>query len=205
MSVDRLVAAVRSYVDQALDDMHRRIDAFEKGADGEPGERGERGERGRDGIGLAGAMLDREGELVVTLTNGDLVNLGPVHGKDGLGFDDLSVEHDGERSFTLRFVEGDRVKEFAFRLPVMIYRGAFRDGAVYERGDTVTFGGSLWHCDGAVSGKPDDGVEGWTRAVRRGRDGKNGKDGERGEKGDPGPDGRPGRDLTQMAADGRKW
>lgn len=196
--VDELVEAIRHYIDVALDDMHKRIDAIPAPEKGEPGE------RGRDGVGVAGAMLGRAGELMVTLSNGDLLDLGPVLGKDGLGFDDLVVDYDGERTFIFRFAQGERVKEFPFLMPVMIYRGAFRAQA-YERGDTVTFGGSLWHCNSETRDKPDDGVEAWTRAVRRGRDGKNGNDGKDGEKGLAGPPGRAGRDLTQMAADGSKW
>lgn len=168
------------------------------GIDGKDGAPGERGERGRDGVGVAGAMIGRDGQLLVTLSNGDLLDLGPVNGKDGLGFDDLEVICDNERTFTFRFSQGERVRDFSFALPVMIYRGAYREQS-YERGDTVTFGGSLWHCNDATTDKPDDGIESWTRAVRRGRDGKNGKDG---EKGDTGPAGRAGRDL-QM--DGSKW
>ncbi len=181
--VDQFVAAVRAYIDAALDAVHLRIDALlpsRDGRDGQPGRDGEPGPRGFNG---------EDG------TNGR-------DGVDGLGFDDLEVVYDGERQFTLRFVHGERVKEFSFRLPVMIYRGAFHAGTIYERGDTVTHGGSLWHCNDNTENRPDDGVDAWTRAVRRGRDGKNGNDG---QKGDPGPTGRPGRDLTQMAADGSKW
>lgn len=43
----------------------------------------EAGIAGKDGLGLAGAMIDRDGELVVTLSNGVLQRLGPVVGKDG--------------------------------------------------------------------------------------------------------------------------
>ena len=48
-------------------------------------------------------------------------------GKDGFGFDDLAVDYDGERTFVFRFAQGERVKDFPFRVPVMIYRGAFRE------------------------------------------------------------------------------
>ncbi|MNL68407.1 hypothetical protein D3C87_1931240 [compost metagenome] len=40
----------------------------------------------------------------------------------------------------------------------------------------VTFGGSLWHFNGAEDGgeasKPGDGSKAWTLAAKRGRDGK---------------------------------
>jgi hypothetical protein len=119
-------------------------------------------------------------------------------GRDGLGFDDLSVDYDGNRTVTFRLTRGETAKTFPFKMPVMIYRGAFAPMS-YERGDTVTYGGSLWHCDANTAEPPLEGSSHWTRAVRRGRDGKNGKDGEKGEPG------RAGRDLTQLAPDGSKW
>jgi hypothetical protein len=40
------------------------------------------------------------------------------------------------------------------------------------RGDVVTFGGSMWHCNAATEEKPGDGSAAWTLAAKRGRDGK---------------------------------
>ena len=196
---DNLFNTISTYMLRLLDPITARLAMIEA----RQPEKGDPGERGRDGVGMAGAMIGRNGQLLVTLSNGDLLDLGQVNGLDGLGFDDLEVTCDGERTFTLKFSQGERVKEFSFTLPVMIYRGVYRDGERYHRGDTVTFAGSLWHCDATTEDKPDDALKSWwTRAVRRGRDGKNGKDGERGL---AGPAGRAGRDLTQMAPDGSKW
>jgi integrin beta 3 len=99
-------------------------------------------------------------------------------------------------------VRGDRVKEFAFTVPSMIYRGVFSDGEAYQRGDMVTWGGSLWHCDAPTVDKPLDASKSWTLAAKRGRDGKDGRNGDPGERG---PAGERGRDLTQMSVDGTKW
>jgi integrin beta 3 len=194
---DSVFETVTDYVARAMRPLLQRIAELE----GRRPEKGDPGERGRDGVGVAGAMIGRDGQLLVTLSNGDLLDLGQVNGRDGLGFDDMTVDYDGERTFVFRFAQGERAKEFPFRLPVMIFRGAFREQP-YERGDTVTFGGSLWVCNAATEEKPDDGVAAWAKAIRRGRDGRNGKDG---EKGDPGLPGRPGRDLAQVRADGSTW
>lgn len=193
------------------------------GRDGVDGERGADGIDGRDGVGLAGALIGRDGELNVTLSNGEVRNLGPVVGRDGEngkdgergvdGFSledfDVSLKADG-RTVELSFVRGDLAFTRELALPTMIYRGAYAEGQTYERGDTVTWGGSLWHCNGgepqgewsgATKEKPGEGAKAWTLAAKRGRDGKDGK----GEKGDPGPAGRNGRDLTQVGPDGSKW
>ncbi len=163
--------------------------------------------RAKDGVGVAGALINREGELVLTLSNGSTRQLGLVVGRDGepgargiAGKDGWSLEQfdtelmpDG-RTLRLKFVSGDTVEIHDLCLGLMLYQGVWRPGS-YERGDTVTLGGSLWHCNVPTSEKPDDGSKAWTLAAKRGRDGKDGKPG---EKGMPGPAGNPGRD-------GRQW
>jgi hypothetical protein len=187
------------------------------GAPGPAGKDGRDGIDGKDGAGLADAVIDRDGNLVVTMTDGRAKALGAVvgkdgapgergadgrDGKDGLGFDDLSVEQVGERGFVFRFTRGDQVKEFAFSVPVVIDRGVFRPDGEYEKGDGVTYGGSFWIAQkNSPTGKPGEG-DGFRLAVKKGRDGR---DGAPGQKGDPGPEGRPGRDLTQIGPDGARW
>lgn len=97
----------------------------------------------------------------------------PKDGADGLGFDDMTVLHDGERSFTLRFVRGEQVKEFPFVLPIVIDRGYHKDGNSYAQGDGVTHGGSYWIAQKATQEKPEIGNVDWRLAVKKGRDGKN--------------------------------
>lgn len=96
----------------------------------------------------------------------------PKDGVDALGFDDMTVEHDGERDFTLRFVRGDQVKEFAFCVPLVIDRGFWAEGKTAELGDGMTFGGSYWIAQKATDTKPEIGNPDWRLAVKKGRDGK---------------------------------
>lgn len=152
------------------------------GADGKDGIDGENGADGKDGAGIADLLIDRDGGLVATFTDGRIKSLGTVIGRDGadgergtdgmdgLGFDDLTVEHDGERGFVLRFVQGERAKEFRFELPVVLDRGVWREGE-YKAGDAVTWAGSLWIAQKDTDAKPDSG-DGWRLSVKRGRDGK---------------------------------
>ena len=152
----------------------------------------------KDGVNLAGAMIDRDGNLVLTLSDGTMKELGvvvgadgkgvdmaaversivekvaaipkPKDGTDGVGFDDMDLVETDE-GIVLRFTKGDVVKDF--RLPVVIDRGVWKEGA-YRKGDGCTWGGSFWICqeDGATD-KPDAGKS-WRLAVKRGRDGKDG-------------------------------
>lgn len=149
------------------------------GPAGEAGPPGKDGDKGADGIGLAGALIDRDGQLVVTLTNGEAKQLGPVVGKngdpgkdgaDGLGFDDLELITDEAGRAVAKFQRGEVVKSIV--LPGFVDRGAFKAGTEYLRGDAVTFGGCLWIAQkDAPEGKPAEG-ECWRLAVRKGRDGR---------------------------------
>jgi hypothetical protein len=169
------------------------------GPDGAPGisiigEKGEKGDAGRDGVGLAGAVIDREGALVVTMTDGATKALGLVvgakgaDGRDGLngmGFGELVAEHDGERTFTLKAVDGEQVKSLGtFSIPVPLYRGVYQTGQLYEAGDEVTWDGSMWIAKADTRNTPGEGKEsGWQLAVKRGKQGVSGAKGERGEQG----------------------
>lgn len=98
-------------------------------------------------------------------------------GADGLGFDDLVAVQQDDRSFTIKAMRGDRVKDIGTaRFPVQIQRGVYVDGKSYEPGDMVTWAGSQWHCNEATNTKPGDGLKAWTLVVKRGRDGKDGRD-----------------------------
>ncbi len=65
----------------------------------------------------------------------------------------------------------------AVYVPSVIYKGVFREGDEYSPGDTVTWGGSLWHCNEATKDKPLDGSKSWTLCAKKGRDGKDGRNG----------------------------
>ncbi|KQM92159.1 hypothetical protein ASE77_11810 [Sphingomonas sp. Leaf226] len=52
------------------------------------------------------------------------------------------------------------------------YRGVHEPNVAYDTGDTVTHGGSLWHCNVLTKERPGEGSKAWTLAVKRGRDGK---------------------------------
>lgn len=98
-------------------------------------------------------------------------------GRDGLGFDDLAVEYDGEKTITLKMQRGDVVKEANIVMPINIDRGIFKEGQSYTPGDSVTWGGSYWIAQRDTGAKPDSPDSGWRLAVKKGRDGKNGRNG----------------------------
>jgi hypothetical protein len=89
-------------------------------------------------------------------------------GADGVGFDDLSVEYDGDRTVTVKAVSGERVKAFPITLPMVIYRGVWREADTYTKGDAVTADGSMWIARETPTGKPGTMASGWQLAVKRG-------------------------------------
>lgn len=93
------------------------------------------------------------------------------------GVADIDVSMTGERLFSVvvRQSSGQRTEK-TFSLPVMLYRGVFRAGETYHPGDTVTWGGSLWHCNRMTEDKPGEAhSSAWTLAAKRGRDAGGGK------------------------------
>lgn len=152
----------------------------------------------KPGVGIKNSFIDRDGCLVQVYDDGRTENVGPVVGKsvdthalaemiadamerqpkpkdgidgrDGIGFDDLAMEHDGERTFTLRATAGERTKQCSITVPLPIDRGVWAPGR-YEKGDTVTFAGSMFIAQDDTDEKPESGAS-WRLAVKRGRDGK---------------------------------
>lgn len=218
---------------------------------GDKGDKGEDGKDGRDGTSVrmddvlasvrgfiteavdaipvprsvVGAVIDRDGDLCIVLSDGESRKLGKVvgsdghpgkdgengragkdgengkDGRDGLGFKDMSVTFDGERSFIFRFALEDRVEELSLKVPFMLYRGVWKAG-FYERGDCVTRDGSMFVAREDTDKQPGTIESGWQLSTKRGRDGK---DGDKGDRGEQGRSGKNGQDLTQLGPDGKKW
>lgn len=93
-------------------------------------------------------------------------------GADGIGWDNMTVEHDGKRTVTLKWVKGETEVSAPVVFPCNIDAGFYKEGTQYEQGDGVTFGGSYWIAQKATGAKPEVNSEDWRLAVRKGRDGK---------------------------------
>lgn len=136
------------------------------------------GKRGDDGIGLADALKDAEGNLILVMTDGRTKSLGRVDGKDGepgLGFEHMSVEQINERTVRFLFKRDAEEAEVDITFPLPIYRGVFKEGEAYEPGDLTTWAGSLWHLNEAKGLKPGAPDSGWQLAAKAGRPGKDAK------------------------------
>jgi integrin beta 3 len=111
-----------------------------------------------------------------------------------LGIDDLEEEYqDDGRILIRRYIrDGEVLKEFKFTTCIPIYRGVYKEGQNYLRGDTVTWSGSMWTCQVPTTTGPRDGHKEWTLSTKRGASGKDGKNGRDGAPGPQGPQGKQG-------------
>jgi hypothetical protein len=164
---------------------------------GERGEPGPQGPPGNNGAAATGDLV----KAVVELEVHKAVQAIPVprdgkdgrDGVDGLSFEEFEEHFDGERTVTRTYRRGGKIIAVkTYKLPGVIYRRVWKEGGEYDRGDMVTWHGSLWHCNEPTTDPPGDGVPAWTLAAKRGADGRHGKDGAPGPRG---PEGKAGRDM----------
>lgn len=147
-------------------------------------EPGKDGENGRDALALEILPFIDEGKSYprgsYATHNGGLWRAyEKTHGMRGWeclvdGVSGIDIQQSEQRNFTLTVSRTSGASETkSFDVPVMIYQGVFKSGQEYLPGDTVTWGGSLWHCDEQTQDKPGEaGSKGWTLAAKRGRDGR---------------------------------
>ncbi|WP_144223614.1 hypothetical protein [Mesorhizobium amorphae] len=163
-----LAQTIKEHVAAAVQPLHERIASLEAR---EPVK----------GISVTSAVIDRAGNLVLTMSDGTTKDVGPVIGKDGdpgkdgvdgLAFEDMTEElADDGRTIIRRYSRGEQVKEFRHQVAVVLDRGVYKDGHEYEPGDGVTWGGSFWIAQQKTTEKPE-GSDCWRLAVKRGRAGK---------------------------------
>jgi len=190
---EQIVDAVLSMPDLIDDAVARHLTANpppagkdgKDGSDGAPGidgKNGADGKDGRDGLDVKDLFRADGGRLVAVMSDGTTKDLGQFVGKDGepgapgadgFGFDDMDVTYDGEKTVTMTFTKGERVKVFSLAMPIVIDRGVYREGKDYLAGDGVTWAGSFWIAQKDTQAKPETGDD-WRLSVKRGRDGKDG-------------------------------
>lgn len=93
-----------------------------------------------------------------------------VDGKDALPIEDIEIKQDG-RHVTIKLGDVERT----IKLDAVIYQGVWTDKE-FEKGDAVTYGGSLWIAqEDQPEGAPGT-TKSWRLAVKKGRDGKDLRD-----------------------------
>jgi len=130
-----------------------------------------------DGVGLAGAMIDRDDCLLVTLTNGEVKNLGRVVGKDGedgLSLDALDVEYlPDTHEISIKASCAGKTKELCYPAGGIQPGGYWRDGTKAKACEAWTLDGQMYVAKRDTSSRPGyENRDDWTLFVRKGRDGE---------------------------------
>lgn len=183
----------------------------DKGDTGEQGLQGEQGSKGNDGIGIQAAVVDDEGYLVITYTDGDIDKLGPVKGADGTS---ISIKDSLTSTSELPSSGQNKGDGYLIDGNLWIYTGTSEEGSVNgfknvgaikgpvgrgimsvtisEEGImTINYSDSTSEDIGNVRGpKGDTGEQGPKGDT--GEQGIQGEQGLQGEKGDPGEQGIQG-------------
>lgn len=163
---------------------------------------GKDGKDGKDGAGVAGAMIDRDGNLILTMTNGETKSLGIVvgadardgvdgasgkdgvdgkdgacgkDGKDGVSFDDFELKYLPEsHEIEVKASCGDRTKAIRYPAGGLRPAGYWRDGCNAKAAEAWSCSGALWIAVCDTTSKPSDTNDAWILAARAGRDGERG-------------------------------
>jgi hypothetical protein len=87
------------------------------------------------------------------------------------GLDDISIGLDDDmRTVKIKMACTDgRLVEETFSVPSMVYRGVYERGS-HQKGDAVTWGGSVWVARRGTSEPPKGPSDDWVLAVKRGKD-----------------------------------
>jgi len=166
----------------------------------------------KDVASIMSLLIDRDGQLVATMSDGTVKACGVVVGRDGRDGEPGAVGERGEagasgrdgtleslkfvqsedfRTITVCYKDGTPVDGGVWTFPVVLDAGVYKAGTTYQAGAGVTWSGSFWIAQKDTDQKPGEGAD-WRMAVRRGGDGKDGKAGLNGKDGAPGPPGRDG-------------
>ena len=166
LEIDDVAEVIATAVKQATDPLLVRLDQLERAA---------------NRVDVAGAFIDRDGGLILTLSDGSTRSVGPVVGKngdngsdgaDGMSADDIDIKVlDDGRTMEFSFTQGDITHAFEIAFPFPMYRDVYKEGQTYSPGDMVTWSGALWHCNKETGEKPGPSDD-WTLAVKKGRDGR---------------------------------
>ena len=183
-------------------------DKGDTGEQGLQGIQGEQGLQGENGIGIQAAVIDDEGYLVITYTDGDIDKLGPVKGADGTS---ISIKDSLASTSELPSSGQEKGDGYLIDGNLWIYTGTSEEGSINgfknvgaikgpagrgiasitisEEGImTINYSDSTSEEVGNVKGPKGD----------AGEQGLQGVQGERGEQGPKGDTGETGRGIESI-------
>jgi hypothetical protein len=147
---------------------------------GGQGSQGPEGPQGPAGVGVQDAKVDSQGDLIVTLTNNNIINSGHVVGAAG------ATGAAGSSAYQIWLAAGNTGTEAAFLAglkgqagdagaPGMVWRGVWSSGTAYAVRDTVSHDGSTYLAMADHTGvTPGMNPATWGLVAQKGADGGSG-------------------------------
>jgi len=191
--IEKAVALICEDAEKAIEEYVKAIPTPKDGRDGRDGVDGKDGKKGDDGTGMADLLIDRDGMLVATYTDGRMKSLGQVVGKDGtdgrdgkdgvdgIGLDNFELEYLPEtHEIAIKAQAGIRVKEVRYPAGGIRPGGYWRQGGEAKAGEAWTHDGSLWVARKDTKATPSTQSDEWVLMARKGRDGERGPRGKDG-------------------------
>lgn len=159
------------------------------GKDGEDGRDGQRGEPGRDAAQIdvldgidatrtyhRGTFAYHRGGLVHAFRPTDPLNTCDEIEKagwhvvvNGIAGEEEQVKDGGRVLERTTFYTSGQKSIRSLKTGAQVYRKMYKFGSTYNKGDMVTYGGSLYHCNFTTTKSPGAGPLAWSLSVRRGR------------------------------------
>ena len=134
---------------------------------------------GKDGIGMAGAMIDRDGNLMITTTSGETKNLGLVvgsngkDGDDGVSFESFDIEYlEDTHEVRIKATAAGKSKEIRYDAGgIRVGKtGYWRDGVSAKACEVYSCDGNAYVAKKNTKSKPTPTSEDWVLIARKGRD-----------------------------------
>jgi hypothetical protein len=124
--------------------------------------------------GIQEAIIDREGQLVLTMTDGTIQKLGRVIGQDGLSVESRELEYVPEtHEIVERWTANGKTREFRYPAGGIRDGGYWRQGVEARKHEVMTHAGSTWLALRDTKAKPcHENPEDWRLFARKGRDAK---------------------------------
>ncbi len=122
---------------------------------------------------LADLLINRDGELVATFSDGKTKTLGRVVGQDGMSFESFALNwHPDSQELEVVGRANGQQKSVMIDIPLLKNKGYWREGMKARALETYSLDGCLWIANEDTATRPGTDNKAWTLAARKGRDGK---------------------------------
>lgn len=171
-NISKVILDFHAKSDAALGELCDKLPTPEKGKDGKDGPTADEVAKSMEGLFSKWALeFERNAHRVLEKAIDNAPK--PKDGLDALSLEDIDITlSDDGRTVKMTFKDSSRQIEKSIKLATILDKGVFKDGAQYEKGDAVTFGGSAYVAQKDLPGGKPGASNDWRLFAKRGRDGR---------------------------------